>query len=52
MADQPAHGPESGSFDDMKSHVQTWHGFLKFVKWQVILAIILLAVLLIWRTHN
>ena len=52
MADHSAHGPERDTFEDMKAHVQTWHGFLKFVKWQIILAIILLIVLLIWRTHN
>jgi hypothetical protein len=41
---------ESSEF--MKEHLKTWHGFLKFAKWLVIGSIILLAVLLIWRTHN
>jgi hypothetical protein len=36
----------------MKDHVRTWHGFLKLIKWLVIGSIILLIVLLIWRTHN
>ena len=49
MAEHTEHG--SDSFD-MNEHVKTWHGFLSFIKWQVILAIVLLAVLLIWRTHN
>lgn len=51
MADSTGHGP-GNDFDDMKAHVQTWHGFLRFMKWQIILAIILLFILLIWRTHN
>jgi hypothetical protein len=51
MADQTGHGPGS-DFDDMKAHVQTWHSFLRFMKWQIILAVILLIILLIWRTHN
>ncbi|HEX3652030.1 MAG TPA: aa3-type cytochrome c oxidase subunit IV [Rhizomicrobium sp.] len=41
---------ESSEF--MKDHVRTWHGFLKLIKWLVIGSIILLIVLLIWRTHN
>jgi hypothetical protein len=36
----------------MKAHVQAWHGFLRFMKWQIILAGILLVFLLFWRTHN
>jgi len=51
MAEHTGHGPGDDSFD-MRDHVRTWHGFLKLVKWQIIGAIILLAVLLIWRTHN
>lgn len=38
--------------DFMKEHLRTWHGFLKFIKWMVIGSIILLLVLLIWRTNG
>ncbi|HEY4115503.1 MAG TPA: hypothetical protein VGM17_15715 [Rhizomicrobium sp.] len=51
MADSTGHGPGS-DFEDMKAHVQAWHGFLRFMKWQIILAGILLVFLLFWRTHN
>jgi hypothetical protein len=51
MADHVGHGDDRGSFD-MKAHVQTWLGFLKLIKWMVIGSVILLAILLIWRTHN
>lgn len=36
----------------MKEHLKTWHGFLRLIKWLVIGSIILLLVLLIWRTNN
>jgi hypothetical protein len=52
MADHTGQGADRDSFDDMKAHERTWHGFLKFIKWQIIAAIVLLLILLIWRTHN
>lgn len=36
----------------MKEHLRTWHGFLKLMKWLIIGCVILLLVLLIWRTNN
>jgi hypothetical protein len=49
MADSA--GQEQGS-EFMKEHLRTWHGFLKLMKWLVVASILLLIVLLIWRTHN
>lgn len=37
---------------DMKEHLRTWHGFLSFMKWQVILGVLVLLFLLIFRAHN
>ena len=37
---------------DMAEHLRTWHGFLAFMKWQVIGAIVILALLAIFRTHG
>ncbi|HEY1963094.1 MAG TPA: aa3-type cytochrome c oxidase subunit IV [Rhizomicrobium sp.] len=46
-------GPQPGAdFHDMKAHEQTWHGFLRLIKWMIFGAVILLLVLLIWRTNN
>ena len=41
-----------GGHTDMKEHIRTWQGFMKFMKWQVIGIIILMALLAIFRTHN
>jgi hypothetical protein len=43
---------QDNSSEFMKEHLKTWTGFLKLIKWMVIASIILLLVLLIWRTHN
>ena len=46
-------GQQTGAdFDDMKAHVQTWHGFLRLIKWMLIGAGLLLLILLIWRTNG
>lgn len=50
MADHT--GLEHESFNDMPAHVQTWHGFLKFIKWMIAGCVLLLFVLLIWRTNG
>ena len=52
MADYTELGVGRDSFDDMKAHVQTWHGFMKLIKWLVIGSVLLLLVLLIWRTNG
>jgi hypothetical protein len=36
----------------MAEHLRTWHGFLTFMKWQVIAAVALLIILAIFRTHG
>ena len=51
MASQSGHGQESGNAD-MAEHLRTWNGFLTFMKWQAIAAVILLALLAIFRTHG
>lgn len=51
MASQTGHGPQTDDAD-MAEHVRTWHGFLKFMMWQVIAAGIVLALLAIFRTHG
>jgi hypothetical protein len=50
MADHT--GLEQESFEDMPAHVHTWLGFLKLIKWLIIGSVLLLIVLLIWRTNN
>lgn len=51
MAEQTGDQP-GAEFEDMKAHVQTWHGFLTLIKWMIIGSVILLLVLLIWRTNG
>ena len=51
MAAQTGHEPDSGT-TDMTEHLKTWHGFLSFMKWQAIGAIVLLVLLAIFRTHG
>jgi hypothetical protein len=51
MAAQTGHGPDSGT-TDMTEHLKTWHGFLSFMKWQAIGAIVVLVLLAIFRTHG
>ena len=36
---------------DIREHVKTWHGFVKLVKWGIVLNILILAFLAIFRTH-
>ena len=36
---------------DMREHLETWHGFMKFVKWGIIGNILILVFLAIFRTH-
>lgn len=40
----------SGSMD-IRDHQKTWHGFVTFVKWGIVLNILILAFLAIFRTH-
>lgn len=49
MADYTEPGPSS---EFMKEHERTWLGFLKLIKWLIIGSILLLAILLIWRTNG
>lgn len=51
MEHESKHAPESGHMD-MSEHLRTWHGFLKFMKWQVIGAVVLLILLAIFRTNG
>ncbi|HEY5046608.1 MAG TPA: aa3-type cytochrome c oxidase subunit IV [Rhizomicrobium sp.] len=51
MADNTEHGSETGS-TDMREHLKTWNGFLSFMKWQVIGALVVLVLLAIFRTHG
>jgi hypothetical protein len=51
MQSEHNHVPDSGH-TDMAEHLRTWHGFLAFMKWQVIAAVILLIFLAIFRTHG
>lgn len=46
------HTGQEQSSEFMKEHLRTWHGFLKLMKWMLIGCVILLLVLLIWRTNN
>jgi Bacterial aa3 type cytochrome c oxidase subunit IV len=51
MQSHTDHGQDSGRAD-MAEHLKTWHGFLTFMKWQVIAAVVILALLAIFRTHG
>lgn len=51
MESHADHGQNSGH-SDMAEHLKTWHGFLAFMKWQVIAAVALLIFLAIFRTHG
>jgi len=51
MGTHTEHGPNSGK-TDMAEHLRTWNGFLAFMKWQVIAAVLLLIFLAIFRTHG
>jgi hypothetical protein len=51
MESHMEHAPESGN-TDMAEHIRTWHGFLKFMKWQVIGIGAILILLAIFRTHG
>ncbi len=51
MQSEQNHAPDSGN-TDMAEHLRTWHGFLSFMKWQVIAAVVLLVFLAIFRTHG
>ena len=37
---------------DLKDHLRTWHGFVAFVKWGIILNIAIMVFLAIFRTHG
>jgi len=37
---------------DLKDHLKTWHGFLAFVKWQMIGIVIIMILLAIFRTNG
>ncbi|HEX4160503.1 MAG TPA: aa3-type cytochrome c oxidase subunit IV [Rhizomicrobium sp.] len=51
MQSEHSNAPDSGHAD-MAEHIRTWNGFLSFMKWQVIAAVILLIFLAIFRTHG
>lgn len=36
---------------DMREHLKTWHGFVRFVKWGIVGNILILIFLAIFRTH-
>ena len=45
-------GHGSGGQMDISEHIKGWHGFLKFVKWQIVLIGLIMVGLAIFRTHN
>jgi len=50
MAAGSAGGHQTGSMD-IRDHLKTWHGFIKFVKWGTVFNILVLVFLAIFRTH-
>lgn len=36
---------------DMREHLKTWHGFIRFVKWGIVGNVAILIFLAIFRTH-
>ena len=51
MAAGSAHGYEPGKMD-IRDHVKTWHGFVKFAKWGLIFNLLIMIFLAIFRTHG
>ncbi|HEX3810751.1 MAG TPA: aa3-type cytochrome c oxidase subunit IV [Rhizomicrobium sp.] len=43
---------QDGGSMDIRDHLKTWHGFLSFLKWQIIGIVILMILLAMFRTHN
>ena len=50
MAAGSVDGHQTGSMD-IRDHLKTWHGFVKFVKWGLLFNILVLVLLAIFRTH-
>lgn len=51
MHSETEHAPDSGDAD-MAEHLRTWRGFMSFMKWQAICAVVILVFLAIFRTHG
>lgn len=51
MAAGTANRHESGE-TDIRAHLETWHGFMKVVRWGIAFNIFILIVLAIFRTHG
>jgi hypothetical protein len=51
MAGNTEHSTDTGS-TDMAEHIRTWKGFIRFMTWQVVGAVVLLILLAIFRTHG
>lgn len=51
MAAGTANGHESAK-TDIREHLETWHGFLKVVKWGLGLNLLIMIFLAIFRTHG
>ncbi|HWD48600.1 MAG TPA: aa3-type cytochrome c oxidase subunit IV [Rhizomicrobium sp.] len=49
MAD---HGDYQRGSMDIREHVQSWGGFTKFVKWSIIVLVLLMIFLAVFRTQG
>ena len=37
---------------EMKEHLKTWHGFVSFVKWGIVVNVLILIFLAVFRTNT
>ncbi|HVV66378.1 MAG TPA: aa3-type cytochrome c oxidase subunit IV [Rhizomicrobium sp.] len=43
---------EAGGGMDLREHMRTWRGFMRFIVWQIVGAVVILGLLAIFRTHG
>lgn len=49
MASQAEHGSDKGTMD-IKQNVETWKGFVRLIKWSLAATVVILLILLVFRT--
>ena len=50
--DVSEHVEAGGGGMDLREHMKTWRGFMRFIVWQVVGAVVVLTLLAIFRTHG
>jgi hypothetical protein len=52
MAENAHHGHGDSGGMDMREHSRTWHAFTKGVKWSIVGIIVIMLILLVFRTNG